>query len=143
MARLDEGMLNKSTPVLIILLGYDAILIFLYIHYPQSAGILLATFEADSSSSSELKQAKRRRQQQKEKAIAAAAIDQSKNDNSSADPRSDYMGCKYLTSSQLFLLELQDPSIRQQLVIQLLVFLCYFFNIIALQTDTARFSLCC
>lgn len=92
----------------------------------QSASMLLATFEADSSSSSELKQAKRRRQEQIQKAVVAAAASAARGQEhlqhvSSSDPRRDYMGCKFLTSSQLFLLELQDPSIRQQVAIQLLV----------------------
>lgn len=87
--------------------------------------MLLATFEADSGTSSELKQAKRRRQQEKEEALSSEGgvkqLCAMNNTGSSKDSRSEYRGCKYLTSSQLFLLELQDPSIRQQLAIQLLV----------------------
>jgi hypothetical protein len=87
--------------------------------------MLLATFEADCSTASELKQAKRRRQSEKQEATAHSVheqhIKQAATTSSAKDSRSDYMGCKYLTSSQLFLLELQDPAIRQQLAIQLLV----------------------
>jgi hypothetical protein len=91
--------------------------------------MLLATFEADSGTSSELRQARRRRQKEKEEAATSAPdMDSTRGlgegggaRKDGKDPRSDYMGCKYLTSSQLFLLELQDPSIRQQLAIQLLV----------------------
>ena len=87
----------------------------------KSANMLLGTFEADSSSSFELKQAKRRRETQIQNSIAASSRGIDIPQASSSDPRSDYMGCKFLTSSQLFLLELQDPSIRQQVAIQLLV----------------------
>ena len=88
----------------------------------QSANMLLETFEADSGNSSDMKQARRRRQKEKEDAIRAS--EQGDLGNSlvnSKGPRSEYMGCKYLTSSQLFLLEMQDPFIRQQFAIQLLV----------------------
>lgn len=34
-----------------------------------------------------------------------------------------YMGCKFLTSSQLFALELRDPNLRQQVVTQILFYL--------------------
>ena len=30
----------------------------------------------------------------------------------------DYMGCKFLTSSQLFRLQLHDPQLRQQILAQ-------------------------
>eukprot|EP01034_Spumella_vulgaris_P001087 gene1087-1443_t len=46
--------------------------------------------------------------------------------NTSADNDSDvYMGCKFLTSSQLFSLQLRDPVLRQQISVQLLYFVHY------------------
>jgi hypothetical protein len=39
---------------------------------------------------------------------------------------SGHSGCKYLTSSQLFSLQLSDPLLRQQISIQLLYFVHYF-----------------
>eukprot|EP01039_Chlorochromonas_danica_P011474 gene11474-12835_t len=39
---------------------------------------------------------------------------------------SEYSGCKFLTSSQLFSLQFRDPLVRQQVSIQLLYFVHYF-----------------
>jgi hypothetical protein len=36
-----------------------------------------------------------------------------------------YSGCKYLTSSQLFSLQLRDPTVRQQVAVQILYFIHY------------------
>ncbi|CAE7503357.1 THO1, partial [Symbiodinium microadriaticum] len=41
------------------------------------------------------------------------------------------MGCKYLTSSQLFALELKDPSIRQQVCVQLLILIHHKLRVLA------------
>lgn len=38
----------------------------------------------------------------------------------------DYSGCKFLTSSQLFVLQCRDPMLRQQVSVQLLYFVHYF-----------------
>lgn len=41
------------------------------------------------------------------------------------DQEDAYSGCKYLTSSQLFSLQLRDPIVRQQVAVQVLYFLHY------------------
>ena len=49
---------------------------------------------------------------------AASATHRSQGDDAYA-----YMGCKFLTSSQLFALELRDPNLRQQVVTQVVYYL--------------------
>lgn len=41
-----------------------------------------------------------------------------------------YFGCKYLTSAQLFQLQLHDPFIRMQLLLQLLIYFQRFVIVI-------------
>ena len=48
-----------------------------------------------------------------------------KNNNNNNDAGDAYSGCKYLTSSQLFALQLKDPQIREQITTQLAIHLHY------------------
>jgi hypothetical protein len=48
-----------------------------------------------------------------------------------------YSGCKYLTSSQLFSLQLRDPMVRQQVAVQIL----YFIHYIRYASSAVRFCL--
>jgi hypothetical protein len=127
MARTNEG----AKDITIRLMAYCNLSKLKHSYWPfytfyifQCANTLLSTFEANSSSKTEIKQSKIRREKEIENAInSSSSLNKFDNisNGSTRDPRSHYMGCKYLTSSQLFALELQDPSIRQQLAIQLLV----------------------
>lgn len=58
---------------------------------------------------------------------------------------SSYMGCKYLTSSQLFVLQLRDPALRVQVLSQILCYLKYLrsrpFEVRAMGKDRESSSL--
>ncbi|CAM9154644.1 unnamed protein product, partial [Ectocarpus fasciculatus] len=75
--------------------------------FASSAETLLAAFEANSFTDSELGQSIHSWEHLKKEAIL--------HENKNA-----YAGCKYLTSSQLFALQLKDPVIRDQISTQLL-----------------------
>lgn len=89
----------------------------------KSAKLLLDTFEADCNKS-EIRQAKRRHEQELKVAQCINSNNRAAKEilpGSFNTGESHYMGCKYLTSSQLFSLEFHDPAIRLQLGIQLLI----------------------
>lgn len=88
----------------------------------SAADSILSVFESNKYSPSELKQAQIRREKVKQTALQCSTQISSLSTASGRNQHV-YMGCKYLTSSQLFALELKDPSIRLQVATQLLIVL--------------------
>jgi hypothetical protein len=112
------------------------------------ADVVLTAFEASAFTASELAQAMHSRAQLREGAVAhtnrrlalhstaphanananalsasaaAAAAAAAAADEGAAGGAEAYAGCKYLTSSQLFALQLRDPIIREQYLAQMMI----------------------
>lgn len=109
--------------------------------FMQHARTVVQLFETYDFTDEELQQARAKQQKQTHHAaIGISSGGSSATGSSAAAPGtvaagsatesgsgsdSGYSGCKYLTSSQLFSLQLRDPIVRQQVAVQILYFVHY------------------
>ena len=109
----------------------------LAIEFTNHADVLLSAFEANAFTDSELEQSRNTFENMKQNSVMFTNRKLANEVNPLSPERSkavmmdsstgetSYAGCKYLTSSQLFALQLKDPIIREQICAQLLVHLHY------------------
>jgi len=103
--------------------------------FKNCVDFILKQFEDRPYSSTYIKQASETRLR-----TLLSTINNSSNNN--VDSNNDiYMGCKFLTSSQLFALQLQDPQLRLQIIAQLLYMVRYLkFSPISLSSSSSSSS---
>jgi hypothetical protein len=91
--------------------------------FMQHARTVVQLFGDYDFSDEELEQARAKQQSQQP---GSGAVDISGvTSTGGGDGDLAYSGCKYLTSSQLFSLQLRDPIVRQQVAVQILYFIHY------------------
>eukprot|EP01038_Epipyxis_sp_PR26KG_P012572 gene12572-16860_t len=109
---------------------------------------VLELFEVHGYTTDELQQAKNNYKQNIINATNSLRLTKDLNNNAMevdtnamVNNSSSYLGCKFLTSSQLFSLQLRDPLLRQQVAVQILFFIhCILIKVLAGFTDTELFT---
>lgn len=88
----------------------------------SNANSVLEMFEGIKYSDNEIQQAKNRREKMISSSISIPFDNNKAGIKNIINNKENYMGCKFLTSSKLFLLQIRDPELCQQVCAQILFF---------------------